>query len=70
MINLAKKPSRLDRREALQTVGGTVALAAAAGVSGLNGGARAATPSLKASDRSGSGFWPNGARLRLAVSLV
>jgi hypothetical protein len=34
MINLAKKPSRLDRREALQTVGATAALAVASGAGG------------------------------------
>jgi len=50
MINPAQKPSHLNRREALQTVGATVALAAAA--SGRTGAASAATPTLNASDRN------------------
>src|SRR3984893_1597974 len=70
MINPATKPSQLDRREALQTVGATVALAAAASASGLTGGAHAATPSLNVSDRAGPGFWPNGARLAVSLSLM
>lgn len=68
MINLAEKSSKLDRREALQTVGATVTLAAAAsGAGGLTRGAHAATP---ASDRSETGFWPNGARLAVSFSLM
>ena len=39
MFNFEKKPSLLDRREALQTVGVTIALAAASGASGLTGAA-------------------------------
>jgi peptidoglycan/xylan/chitin deacetylase (PgdA/CDA1 family) len=70
MINPAKMPSQLNRREALQTIGATVTLAAASGAVGLTGGARAATPSVKASDRAGSGFWPNGARLAVSLSLM
>jgi peptidoglycan/xylan/chitin deacetylase (PgdA/CDA1 family) len=70
MINLAKKPSHLDRREALQIVGASVAVAGAAGASGLSGAAHAATPSLNASDRSAAGFWPNGARLAVSFSLM
>src|SRR6266480_5367793 len=68
MIKSAKQALQLDRREALQTVGATVALAAASGASGLTGGAHAATPSLNASDRAG--FWPNGARLAVSLSLM
>jgi peptidoglycan/xylan/chitin deacetylase (PgdA/CDA1 family) len=67
MINPAKEASQLSRREVLQTVGATVALAAASGVSDSTGGAHAATPSSTASD---PGFWPNGARLAVSLSLM
>ena len=50
MINPAPKPSNLNRREALQTVGATAALATAAG--GLTGAASAVTPTINASDRN------------------
>src|SRR6202048_1745716 len=70
MINLAKKPSRLDRREALQTVGATAALAVASGAGGLSGAASAATPTINASDHNPVGFWPNGARLAVSFSLM
>ena len=70
MIKSAKQALQLDRREALQTVGATVALAAASGASGLSGGAHAATPSLNVSERAGPGFWPNGARLAVSLSLM
>ncbi len=70
MINLATKPSQLNRRTALQTVGATVALAAASGANSLSGAAYAATPSSDASDRAGAGFWPNGARLAVSLSLM
>jgi peptidoglycan/xylan/chitin deacetylase (PgdA/CDA1 family) len=66
MINPAQEPSNLNRREALQTVGATVALAAAA--SGLTGAASAATPTINASNTGG--FWPNGARLAVSLSLM
>src|SRR5216110_2171590 len=68
MINPANRHSQLDRRGALQTVGATVALAAASGA--LTAGAYAATPSTNASDRAGPGFWPNGARLAVSLSLM
>ena len=68
MINPAQKPPHLNRREALQTVGATVALAAAA--SGRTGAASAATPTINASDRNASGFWPNGTRLAVSLSLM
>jgi peptidoglycan/xylan/chitin deacetylase (PgdA/CDA1 family) len=67
MINPAKEASQLSRREVLQTVGATVALAAASGVSDSTGGAHAATPSSTPSD---PGFWPNGARLAVSLSLM
>jgi hypothetical protein len=70
MINPAKQPSQFNRREALRTVGATAALAAASGASGLTGGAYAATPSFNTSDRAGPGFWPNGARLAVSISLM
>src|SRR5260370_12300722 len=70
MINLANKPSQFDRREALQTVGASVALAATSGASGLIGGAHAQPPSLNASDRAQHGFWPNGAQLAVSFSLM
>src|SRR5438105_12485811 len=70
LISPATKVAQLDRREALQTVGATVALAAASGASGLTGGAFAATSSLNVSGRAGSGFWPNGARLAVSLSLM
>ena len=70
MINLAKKPSRLDRREVLQTVGATAALAVTSGADGLSGAASAATPTINASDRNPAGFWPNGARLAVSFSLM
>src|ERR1700738_1700024 len=70
MINLAKSPSRPDRREALQTVGTTAALAVASGAGGLSGAASAATPTINASDHNPVGFWPNGARLAVSLSLM
>jgi len=70
IINPAQKPSpsHLNRREALQTVGATVALVTAA--NGLTGTAKAATTTINASDRDAGGFWPNGARLAMSLSLM
>ena len=65
MINTSQKPLHLNRREALQTVGATVALATAS--SGLTS---AATTTINASDRNAGGFWPNGARLAVSFSLM
>jgi hypothetical protein len=70
MINFAKTPSQFQRREALQTVGASVALAATSGASGLIGGAHVQPLSLNASDRAQPGFWPNGARLAVSLSLM
>src|SRR6202022_4669728 len=70
MINPPKNASRLDRREALQTVGATAALAVASGAGGLSGAASAATPTINASDHNPAGFWPNGARLAVSFSLM
>jgi peptidoglycan/xylan/chitin deacetylase (PgdA/CDA1 family) len=68
VINPAQKPLHLNRREALQTVGATIALATAA--SGLTGAASAETTIINASDRNTGGFWPNGARLAVSLSLM
>ena len=68
MIDPAQKPPHLNRREALQTVGATVALATAA--SGLTGAASAATTTINTPDRNAGGFWPNGARLAVSLSLM
>jgi peptidoglycan/xylan/chitin deacetylase (PgdA/CDA1 family) len=64
--SFSKKSSHPTRREALQTI----ALAAASGAVDLTGGAHAATPSVNVSARAGSGFWPNGARLAVSLSLM
>jgi peptidoglycan/xylan/chitin deacetylase (PgdA/CDA1 family) len=66
MINPAQKPSHLNRRDALQAV----AIATAAAASGLTGAASAATPTVNVSDRNAGGFWPNGARLAVSLSLM
>src|ERR1700681_1572120 len=68
MINPAQKPPHLNRREALQTDGAPVALSPAA--SGPTGAASAATPTINASDRYAGGFWPNGTRLAVSLSLM
>src|ERR1700694_4726516 len=68
MVDPTQKPSHLSRREALQTVGATVALATTAG--SLTGVARAETTTIDAPDRNGGGFWPNGARLAVSLSLM
>src|SRR5260370_41627262 len=70
MISPTEQLSQFSRREALQTVGATVALAAASGASDLTGGAYAATTPVNASDSAGPGFWPNGARLAVSLSLM
>src|SRR5216684_3243200 len=66
MNNPAQNPSYLNRREALQTV----ALTTAAAANSLTGAARAATPTINVSDRNAGGFWPNGARLAVSLSLM
>jgi peptidoglycan/xylan/chitin deacetylase (PgdA/CDA1 family) len=70
MIDPSNTPSKVDRREALQIVGATAALAVASGGTSLIGGAHAQTPSLNAADRTERGFWPNGARLAVSLSLM
>jgi peptidoglycan/xylan/chitin deacetylase (PgdA/CDA1 family) len=66
VINPAQMPSHLNRREALQTV----TLATAAAASGLTGAVSATTPTINASARNTGGFWPNGARLAMSLSLM
>src|SRR5260370_21389736 len=66
MNNPAQRSPHPNRREALQTV--AIATAAAAG--GLTGAVSAATTTTNASDRNAGGFWPNGARLAVSLSLM
>ncbi len=66
MINPAQKPSHLNRREALQTV----ALATAAAAGGLSASAVPAAQTVNASAPNTNGFWPNGARLAVSLSLM
>src|SRR5258706_291884 len=66
MINPAQKPSHLNRREALQTV----ALATAAAAGGLSASAAPAAQTINASAPNTNGFWPNGARLAISLSLM
>jgi peptidoglycan/xylan/chitin deacetylase (PgdA/CDA1 family) len=66
MINPAQKPSHLNRREALQTV----ALATAAAAGGLSASAAPAAQTINASAPNTNGFWPNGARLAVSLSLM
>jgi peptidoglycan/xylan/chitin deacetylase (PgdA/CDA1 family) len=70
MIDPANHSSQFNRREALQTVGVTAALAVASGAGGLSGAANAETTTLNPSDRSAAGLWPNGARLAVSFSLM
>jgi peptidoglycan/xylan/chitin deacetylase (PgdA/CDA1 family) len=62
--------SNVNRREAFQAVGASAALSVASSAVGLAGGAYAATPSLNASAGAELGFWPNGARLAVSLSLM
>ncbi len=68
MRNPATVPSRLSRREAIQSVGASTALAAA-GAIGLADHANAEPISTKL-ERQTSGFWPGGARLAVSFSLM
>jgi peptidoglycan/xylan/chitin deacetylase (PgdA/CDA1 family) len=68
MINPTQKLPHLNRREALRSAGAAVALATAVGK--LTGAASAATPTINASERNAGGFWPNGARLAVSLSLM
>ena len=66
MINPAQKPSHLNRREAIQTA----ALATAAAAGGLSASAVPAAQTVNASAPNTNGFWPNGARLAVSLSLM
>src|SRR5260370_11739350 len=66
MINPAQKPSHLNRREAIQTA----ALATAAAAGGLSASAAPAAQTINASAPNTNGFWPNGARLAVSLSLM
>src|SRR5882757_2446090 len=59
-----------SRRGAMQTIGATAVLAAASGTGNLPSLAEAATQATNESDRVGSVFWPNGARLAMSFSLM
>jgi peptidoglycan/xylan/chitin deacetylase (PgdA/CDA1 family) len=67
MTNPAIHSSLLNRRDALNTVGGTAALAIASGAGSVPGAASAATTVVRA---PATGFWPNGARLAVSISLM
>src|SRR5580693_6981435 len=58
------------RRGAIQTIGASAMLAVAPGASSLPDFAEAATQGSNESDRVGSVFWPNGARLAVSFSLM
>ncbi len=59
---------QFNRRDAVKFMGGSAILAASSGV-GLAGAASAAT-TVDASERAARGFWPNGARLAVSISLM
>src|SRR5437879_4353228 len=61
-------PSKLNRREAIQSVSASTALVVAAAI-GLAGEAHAA-PTSTTSQRPANGFWPHGARLAVSFSLM
>jgi len=69
MTNPANPSYQFNRREALRGVGATSVIAVASGAGGLSGAASAAT-AINASDRNADGFWPNGARLAVSLSLM
>ena len=61
-------PSKLNRREAIQSVSASTALVVAAAI-GLAGEAHAA-PTSTTSQRPANDFWPRGARLAVSFSLM
>jgi len=67
MTNPANHSYQFNRREALRGVGATSVLAVA---SGAGAGAASAATANNASDRNADGFWPNGARLAVSLSLM
>jgi hypothetical protein len=70
MIYPAGNDLHLTRRETLRTVGAAAVLAVGSGNGGLTGAAQAATATVDASARNAAGFWPNGARLAVSLSLM
>ena len=68
MGDRANISSQLNRREAIQSVGASTALAAAGAV-GLARRTRAA-PKSTTSQRKANGFWPGGSRLAVSLSLM
>src|SRR6266478_736756 len=60
-------PSKLNRREAIQSVSASALIAA--GAIGLAGQAHA-VPTSTTSQRPANGFWPHGARLAVSFSLM
>src|SRR3984893_6421189 len=67
MIYPAGDDLHLTRRETLRAVCAAAVLAVG---SGLTGAAQAATATVDASARNAAGFWPNGARLAVSLSLM
>ncbi|WP_375777613.1 polysaccharide deacetylase family protein [Bradyrhizobium sp. ma5] len=59
-------PTNLSRRKTLQAVGAAGALA----VAGLNAAAQPANAASDTQTSSNGGFWPNGARLAVSLSLM
>ena len=70
MIDPESRSFQFNRREALREVGATAALAVVSAAGGLPGAASAATATINESDRNAAGFWPNGARLAVSLSLM
>ena len=70
MINFTSSNSQLNRREALRIAGASAALAVASSVGSLPAGAGAATMTADTNTRAATGFWPNGARLAVSISLM
>lgn len=68
MIKPAGHSFHLNRRDTLRAASATAALAVTSG--GLSAAARAAGTTVNASDRNPAGFWPNGARLAVSLSLM
>jgi peptidoglycan/xylan/chitin deacetylase (PgdA/CDA1 family) len=66
----ADRSFSLSRRGTLQTIGAGAVLAAASRSGNLTVSAETAKQAASASDRAGSTFWPNGARLAVSLSLM
>jgi peptidoglycan/xylan/chitin deacetylase (PgdA/CDA1 family) len=70
MTDRARNASDFNRRQAVQRVGASAALAVASDVVGASGHVAAAAPNATESDRTATRFWPNGARLAVSLSLM